>query len=294
MRTPRLIKSFSSVRALGLSLILLLGGAALPAIAQEATGIQLWSVRDQAKADLDKALDLVAGWKFKEVETAGTYGLSAEAFAQKLKQHHLKAVSAHYGYDRLTTDLSGVIAEAKTLGVKSVVCPILPHKDRKFDADYAHEVAKKFNEFGRAFKAAGIRFGYHTHGFEFVPVPGSTTETSFDILVKETEPELVTFEMDVFWVWITGTKPEQLLERYPHRWSLVHLKDIRKGVELGGLSGSAPATDNVAVGSGQIPWATLIPLFKKVGVEHFFIEDETTDPVQNIPVSLAYLKSLKK
>src|SRR3954468_8450260 len=206
METPYVRGPFAHFRHLTLALVALLGASTYSARGEENIGIQLWSVRDQAKVDVDKALDLVSGWKIKDVETAGTYGLTAEAFAQKLKQHHLNAVSAHYGYERLTTDLPGVIAEAKALGVKSVVCPILPHKDRAFDAAYAHEVAKKFNEFGRTLKAAGIQFGYHTHGFEFVPVPGSANETSFDILVKETDPELVTYEMDVFWVWITGTK----------------------------------------------------------------------------------------
>lgn len=284
----------SMFRLTVLGCFFMLGISSLPLVAAESLGIQLWSVRDQAKADVDKALDLVSGWEFKNVETAGTYGLTAEAFGEKLKQHKLKPVSAHYGYERLGSDLRGVIAEAKTLGVKYVVCPILPHNARKFDANYAHEVAKKFNEFGRALHDAGIRFAYHTHGFEFVPLPGSSSETSFDLLMKETDPKLVSYEMDVFWVWITGQNPQQLLERYPNRWALVHIKDIRKGVPLGSLSGAAPATDNVAVGEGQIPWPALLPIFKKVGVEYSFIEDETPDPLRNIPVSLTYLKGLEK
>src|SRR5258708_20071378 len=118
----------SMFRLTVLGCFFMLGISSLPLVAAESLGIQLWSVRDQAKADVDKALDLVSGWEFKNVETAGTFGLTAEAFGEKLKQHKLKPVSAHYGYEQLGADLRGVIAEAMALGLKYVRLPILlPH-----------------------------------------------------------------------------------------------------------------------------------------------------------------------
>src|ERR1700728_3962843 len=96
--------------------------------------------------------------------------------------------------------------------------------------------AAAFNEWGVKIKAAGIQFGYHPHGFEFVHTP---TQTLFDVLAAETKPDLVTFELDTFWFAIAGADPAAFLERYPNRFQLLHLKDLAKGAPPNG-SGSAP------------------------------------------------------
>ena len=256
-------------------------------------GIQLWSLRDQTKTDLPAALDLVKGYGLTEVETAGTGNLSAEDFGKLLAARGLTPVSSHVGYDALKKDLPAAIRTAKTLGVKYVITPSLPRGKEGFTAKEAHEVAANFNKFGEAFRAEGISYGYHFHGFEFVPFAEENGATAFDIILRETKPELVCFEMDVFWVFHAGKDPAQLLKQHAGRWALLHVKDIRKGAVTGLSTGGAPPIDNVAVGSGQIDWNAVLKAAQEVGVKHYFIEDETPTPLVCIPDSLKYLRALK-
>jgi sugar phosphate isomerase/epimerase len=254
-------------------------------------GLQLWSLRDQTKASTTGALDIAAGLGFTEVETAGTGSLSVAGFAKELQARKLTAVAAHTGYEALQKDLSKAIADAKTLGVQYLICPALPHA-KPFTADDAHRVAAEFNTWAQACAAAGLKFGYHTHGFEFVAATAGG-ETPFDVLVRETKPDLVSFEMDVFWVFHAGVDPVKLLQKYPGRWRFLHVKDIRKGAVTGLSTGSAPTADKVAVGEGQINWPAVLGAASQAGITHYFIEDEGAQPLQDIPASLKYLKALK-
>src|SRR5581483_12017912 len=157
------------------------------------------------------------------------------------------------------------IRDAQTLGVKYIMCPILPHP-KGFKAEDAHRVAAEFNAFGQACQAAGLRFGYHPHGIEFTTAGDGSGDLVFDILVRETKPELVCYEMDVFWVYHAGQDPAKLLLKYPDRWRLMHVKDMRKGALTGFSTGSAAPTDNVAVGTGQINWPEVLSTAEKIGV----------------------------
>ncbi|HYR58686.1 MAG TPA: sugar phosphate isomerase/epimerase, partial [Chthoniobacteraceae bacterium] len=153
--------------------------------------------------------------------------------------------------------------------------------------------AADFNAWGEAFKAAGITFAYHTHGYEFRPVAEGSSETMFDLLVKETKPELVSFEMDVFWVAHPGQDPVKLLAKYPDRWALMHLKDLRKGAQTGIYTGHAPLTDDVPLGTGQVNWPAVLKQAAAVGVKYYFIEDESPTVVDALPVSVRYLQGVK-
>jgi sugar phosphate isomerase/epimerase len=113
------------------------------------------------------------------------------------------------------------------------------------------------------------------------------------VLVRETKPELVCYEMDVFWVFHAGQDPAKLLAKYPDRWALMHVKDMRKGAVTGLSTGSAAPVDNVPVGDGQIDWRAVLGTARQIGVQYYFIEDETPAPLQCIPISLAYLRALK-
>lgn len=256
-------------------------------------GIQLWSLRDQTKTDLPGALDLVKGYGLTEVETAGTGDLPAADFLKLLTQRGLKPVSAHVSYEALQQDLPGAIRTAKTLGVKFVITPWLPQAKTGLSAAAAREIAANFNRWGEAFRAEGIRYGYHPHGFEFVALPEAGSRSAFEIFMQNTKPEWVTFEMDVFWAVHAGQDPVALLEKHRGRWSLMHVKDIRKGAVTGLSTGSAPPTDNVVVGTGQIDWPALLRAAREAGIEHYFLEDETPSPLVCIPASLKYLRNLK-
>jgi sugar phosphate isomerase/epimerase len=269
-----------------------LATAATAASFHDHVGLQLYSLRDTTKVSTTKALDLAAEFGFTEVETAGTGSLSPEAFAKELAARKLTPIAAHFGYEALTKDANQVIREAKTLGVKYVIVPYLPHdKAVGITAEMAHRVAADFNTWGAACKAAGLQFGFHPHGFEFKADANGVTP--FDIIAQETKPDLVTFEMDVFWVVHPGQDPVKLLEKYAGRWQLMHVKDMRKGAVTGLHTGSAPPTDKVAVGDGQIDWRAVLSTAQKVGVKYYFIEDEGIQPLKDIPASLNYLKGLK-
>ncbi len=255
-------------------------------------GLQLWSLRDQMKTDVPAALDWVKAQGITQVETAGTGGRSAEEFLALLNERGLKAVSAHIGYDDLAKDLAGSIKIAKTLGVKYVMTAWIPHRG-PFTAEVARKAAADFNKWGEAFRKEGITYGYHPHGYEFVKLAEEGGKTPFDLILEGTKPEFVSFEMDVFWVFHAGVDPAALLKEHPTRWSLLHVKDIRKGAVTGLSSGHAAPIDNVAVGTGQIDWIEVLGAAQEIGVEHYLIEDETPTPLVCIPDSLKYLRALK-
>ncbi len=255
-------------------------------------GLQLWSVRAQLRENVPAALDLVKSYGITEVETFGVPGITVPQLAQELRNRGLRATSGHMGYDALKKDIVGAIADAKTLGIKMIIVPSLPHRGR-FTEEDARRIAVDFNVFGAACKSAGLGFGYHPHGFEFTPTAAGNGEVVFDVLVRETKPELVSFEMDVFWVFHAGQDPVALLNKYPNRWVALHVKDMRKGAIRGLSTGSAAPIDNVTVGTGLIDWPNVLRTAQKLGIRHYYIEDETPTPLQCIPDSLNYLRALK-
>jgi len=203
----------------------------------------------------------------------------------------MRLVSAGFGYEELAKDLAGSVAAAQAAGVHYVMVAWIPHKDEApFTDDDARKAAMDFDHWGAAFRAAGITFTYHPHGYEFRP--DANGRTPFDVLVRSTNPAFVSFELDVFWATHGGQDPTALMAKYPTRWRLMHVKDIRKGAPTGIYTGHAPGTDDVPVGTGQVNWPAVLKEARQVGVEWYFIEDESPTPLQNIPQSVAYLKSL--
>jgi sugar phosphate isomerase/epimerase len=254
-------------------------------------GLQLYSLRDLFKQDVPKALDQAKAFGITEVELAGMYNLSVPDYLKLLQDRALEPISGHYQYDRLTKDLPGVIAEAKALGLKFVACPWIPHKEAEFSEADARKAAADFNQWGEALNKESMIFAYHNHGYEFRPLADGTT--LLDLMMRETKPEFVSFEMDVFWVMHPGQDPVKLLEKYPHRWALMHLKDIRKGAQVGIYTGHAPLTDDVPLGTGLVNWPAVLRAAAIAGVQHYFIEDESPTAVAAIPQSLKYLEGLK-
>ena len=275
-----------------LALIPLFAVALQAADFRDHLGLQLWSLREQTKQDPKLALDTAKSYGIGEVEIAGTGTLTPEQYAAELKQRGLKPISAHFGYALFDKDVSAVIRDAKALGVKHVVVPYPPvGQDKMFSEELARKTAAKFNEWGSACKKAGLRFGYHPHGLEFRPTANG--ETVFDILMRETKPDLVFFQLDVYWAYYAGQDPVKLLEKYPKRWVTMHVKDMLKGLATGVHTGGTPPTAKVTVGQGQIDWPAVLRAGQKAGIEHYFLEDETPTPLQCIPDSLKYLRGLK-
>jgi sugar phosphate isomerase/epimerase len=280
---------------LTIATLLFLVPAAMHAGEPNPLGVQLWSLKEPLTANVSKGLDLVKSMGFNVVESAsvsgipGSFGISSKEFRAQADARGIRIVSGHFPYERLLGDVSSVIQEAQTLGMSYIVVPWIPHEG-DFTVEEAHETAANFNKIGAAIKAAGLSFGFHTHGYEFKRQPDGTTD--YDILLRETDPKLVFVEMDVFWVVSGGQDPVELLKKYPGRYRMFHVKDMRKGAVVGGTSGHAPIEDNVIVGQGQMDWPAIFAAGRKAGVIYSFVEDETTDPIGNIPVSLKYLSQL--
>ncbi len=252
-------------------------------------GLQLYSLRAQLAKDVPGTLDKVHDMGFKYVETAGMYGLSPAKFKTELDAHGLKVVSAHFGFEKFRDDVEGAARDAKALGARYAGCAWIAHKGDFSEKD-CHEAAKVFNKAGEALAKHGITFFYHTHGYEFQPY-GS--ENLFDLLMTETKPEFVTYEMDVFWVVHGGQDPVSLFEKYKGRFALVHLKDMKIGTKIGLLTGSSDVSNDVALGTGQIDYRRILPAAAKAGVKWYFIEDESPTSEQQIPQTVRYLKEVK-
>jgi sugar phosphate isomerase/epimerase len=280
------------LRAIAVPLVI--ASAAFGADFRDHLGLQLYSLRAQTKESTTGALDIAKSYGVKEVELAGTGSLTPDQFAAELKTRGLVPVSGHFGYALFEKDAAAVIRDAKTLGLKYVNVPYPPvGADKMFSEELAKKTAAKFNEWGEACKKAGLRFGYHPHGLEFRPTSAGNGETVFDILMRETKPEFVSFQMDVYWVVYAGQDPVKLLEKYPNRWVTLHVKDMLKGLATGVHTGGTPPTAKVTVGQGQIDYPAVLRAAQKAGVQHYFLEDETPTPLQCIPDSFKYLRALK-
>jgi sugar phosphate isomerase/epimerase len=252
-------------------------------------GLQLYSLREQFAKDVPGTLDKVHGYGLKNVELAGTYNIKPDKFKEELKSHGLTAVSGHFPYDRFKDDPEGVAREAEALGLKYAGCAWIAHSG-PFDEKSCREAAEVFNKAGEVLAKHGIKFFYHTHGYEFVPYGSGTL---FDLLMAETKPEHVSYEMDVFWVVHGGQNPEALFEKYGDRFELVHLKDMKRGTPIGLLTGSTDVKNDVALGTGRIDYRRTLAAAKKAGVKWYFIEDESPSSEQQIPQSLRYLEQVK-
>ncbi|HVJ46966.1 MAG TPA: sugar phosphate isomerase/epimerase [Luteolibacter sp.] len=252
-------------------------------------GLQLYSLRDQFKKDVPGTMEWVAKQGFKEVELATTYGMKAEDFLALLKKNGLTAVAGHFPYDRYKNEPEKIAAEAKELGLKYAGVAWITHKDA-FDEKECREAAEVFNKAGEVLKKEGIQFYYHIHGYEFQKHGDGTL---FDLLMELTDKENVVYQLDTLWAVLPAQDPVALLEKYGSRWQLMHLKDLKKGVELGTLAGGTDVKNDVTLGTGQMDWPGILKAAGKAGVKHYFIEDESPSSVEQIPGSLGFLKTVK-
>jgi sugar phosphate isomerase/epimerase len=275
---------------------------ALPAFAQGAAsgapkhpftgqlGLQLYSLRHLfAKGDVPGTLAMVKAWGLTNLELAGTYNMSVADYAALLKKMGLRAVSTHADFNKLSDGIDGVIADARTFGVEYLGCAWIPHGDRFTMAD-ADKAASVFNAAGKKASAAGLRFFYHIHGYEFQP---GADGTFFDRIARNTDPAFVAFQMDVFWAVRGGASPVDLFAKYPDRFPLTHIKDMKKGTAVGDPTGHAPDDSNVPLGEGVIEWAPIFRAANKAGTKYHFIEDEAPQAEKQIPKTLQYLAGLR-
>jgi sugar phosphate isomerase/epimerase len=259
------------------------------ALQAQEIGIQLYSVRNEVKKDLKGTLQKVRAMGIKELEGGELYGLKIQDYKSMLDEMGYKMVSIGVDYEALKGDLSKTIADAKALGASYVVCFWIGHNGNEFGMKDVEEAASRFNRAGKILKEAGLNFCYHPHGYEFRT---SVNGTLFDDLVAKTNPEYANFELDVFWAKQGCADPVALLKKYPSRMKMLHLKDREHGTVCNDTGGADEET-NVVLGKGDVNIKAVMKAAKKAGVKHYFIEDESTRVMQQVPQSLQYLRSLK-
>ncbi len=253
-------------------------------------GLQLYSLREQFAKDIPATLDRVRSFGIENVELAGTYNLAPAKFKELLDARGLKPISGHFPYERYRDQVEEVAREAKALGLQYVGCAWIPHQAESFDEKTAREASAVFNRAGDALAKHGLKFFYHIHGYEFRPHGNGTL---FDLMMAETKPQFVRYQMDVFWVIHPGQDPVKLLDKYGSRFELMHVKDMRKGTPTGLLTGVSDVKNDVALGTGMMDWPAILKAARKAGVRWYFIEDESPDSIQQIPRSLRYLEQIK-
>lgn len=255
-------------------------------------GVQLYTVRDLMKEDFDGTIAKVAQVGYKEVEFAGYFGHTAEQVKQILQKNGLTAPSTHVQYDELDEKFPSVIEFSKTVGMDYIICPWIPEELRK-SPDIWKQASDKFNKCGEQTKKAGIQFGYHNHWFEFLPTNG---KLPYDELLKDCNPDLVKMEMDLCWAVAAGADPVKYFEKYPGRFPLVHVKDLKTKPKItsGGAQNYGDTVDLTEVGSGIIDWKRIFAHAQQAGIKHYIVEhDHPKQPIESITKSYQYLENLR-
>jgi len=242
-------------------------------------GIQLYTVRDQMKADFEGTLARIAQIGYKEVEFAGYFDRTPADVRAILDRNGLSAPSTHLMSDN-TEGWKKAIDLAKAVGHDYLVAPWIPEEKRKTLDDWK-KLGAMFNQVGQMAKDAGIQFAYHNHDFEFPKIDG---QVPYDMLLESTDPKLVQLEIDLYWITKAGQDPLAYFARWPGRVPLVHVKDAMSG----------PEHKMVDVGRGSIDWKRIFAKRDQAGIKHFFVEhDQPPQPFDDVAVSFTYLKNLE-
>jgi len=260
-------------------------------------GIQLWTVKDEVAKDLEGTMKKLYAIGFRQIEFAGFYGKTAAEIGALMKGIGFTLVSMHAGADDIVAKGDSIIADAKTLGLKYIICSSPMSDAAKAKLEWAKKMdaldpgdwkmnAELFNKFGKTVKAAGLQFGYHNHHVEFKKFGD---KTAYETLMAATDPELVKIELDVGWAVAARQDPIALLNKYQGRVVALHVKDIGK------LADDPHESTTVAVGEGTIDWKKVIGTAKANGTKAFFYEQEApyTRPVlESAKMSADYLSKL--
>ncbi|MCO6461363.1 MAG: sugar phosphate isomerase/epimerase [Saprospiraceae bacterium] len=249
-------------------------------------GLQLYTLRDDLPKDVKGVLRKVAQAGYKQIESyegpqGMWWGMGHRGFSQYVEDLGMKVISSHCD---IFKNFEQKADEAAEIGLKYLICPWL---GKQSNMDKYKEAAANFNKKGEICRNKGIGFGYHNHAYSFEAVDGIFPQ---DIMMGETDPELVSFEMDMFWVHAAGQDIGQWLRKYEGRFKLCHIKDFSK----------YPVSDNssnsVNLGKGVIDWKNVLHEASERGMEYYIVEQEAypnTTPIQAIRDNAAYMKNLR-
>lgn len=238
-------------------------------------GLQLYSVRALLPSDYEGTLKKVAAIGYREVEAAGFYGRSATDVKSAMSAAGLHCVSAHYPLPALLKDVDGTLKYAKALGLSYVICSSPSVADPSshqgpMTADDWRWNAEQFNQIGKKYKAEGVQFGYHNHTGEFKDFGDG--HFGYEVLLKDTDPKYVTLEMDCGWVSASGKSPIDYLTKYPGRFSMLHIKDLKPA-----SSDHPNERHSTILGKGTVDYKPIFAAAKKAGIKHYFVEQEEFD-----------------
>lgn len=250
-----------------------------------------YTYRNEFKADVPGTLDRIKALGIRDIEFSNLFGQTAENLRAMLDERGLTCSSFGVSYADLREKTDVVAANAKALGAKYVRVAWLPNR-QPFTREIALQTAQEFNAIGKELRQKhGLTYCYHNHGYEFVKDGDGTL---FDLLVTSTDPADVSYELDILWAFLPGADPAALLLKHPGRFKLMHLKDLKKGVATGDLSGKTAPDNDVALGTGQLDIPAIIRAAQATGVVHYYIEDESSSTATQVPATLEYLNSLSK
>ncbi len=256
---------------------------------KEVPGIVSYTYRNSFQRNFEATLDTIRSLGITNIEFSNLFGKSAADIKKMLDQRGMRCSSFGVSYDDLLNKTTELAENARTLGASYVRVAWIPHEKNKFTIEHAKKAVQDFNAVGKILKEKyHLSFCYHNHGYEMQPYENGTY---FDYIVKNTNPAFVNFELDILWAFHPGKDPVELLKKYGPRFKLMHVKDLRKGIK-GDFSGGTPIENDVALGSGQIDIAAVIKAAQQSGIKNFYIEDESNEVHLQVPVSLAFLKSL--
>lgn len=237
-------------------------------------GIQLYTLREDMARSVPETFGQLARIGYREVEFAGYFDHDAKAMCGLLAEHGLAAPASHVSLRQMRSDPNKTIEFAAGVGHRYLVVPSLPEEQRQ-SIDHYRQIAETFNSLGEQCRAAGLQFAYHNHAFEFEVIDG---QVPYDVLLAETDPELVGMEMDVFWVKKGGHSPLRYIEEWPGRFPLWHIKDMASDGSM------------VDVGDGEIDYPALFEVRDKAGLRHGFVEhDRPENAAQSAERSFEYL-----
>jgi sugar phosphate isomerase/epimerase len=257
---------------------------------QPVIGLQMGSVGKQAREDLPGTLKKLNEWGVKELEGGLPRGMEPAGYLKLLKENGLTIVAVGANFDSLSNDPVKIANRAKALGARQVICYWVPHNGDDFTIEDAKKGVSVFNSAGEVLAKNGLALGYHAHGYEFRPYEDGTL---FDYMAKNMNPKFANFQMDVFWIKQSGTDPVALLNKYPNRFISMHLKDRLKGMPDSNNGRADVEKANVVLGTGDVNIEAIVKAGNKAGIKHYFIEDESSRQWEQVPQSIAFLKTIK-
>lgn len=287
----------------------------------ESFGVQLFSLPKLLEKDFRTGIKILAKMGYKEIEMYGPYPFSVDSVKERwkslkpqlgfsgsgyfgqtpqevkaiLNEYGIKATSAHTDMETLQNRMPQLGEAADQIGFKYIGLPAIPGEKRKSLDDYK-KVAEEFNEIGEQAKKMGLKFAYHNHGYGLQEMD---SQIPLNIILEQTDPSLVFFELDIFWTIAGGADPINYLETYPDRYHQMHLKDMKEKARFSGDGGDPSQWMELfqymtTVGSGVIDIPSIVSVGEKIGIKHFYVEqDFVKNPEVTLKKSLDFLKNIK-